>query len=172
VSEYVTEAIVLDKLPAGEQDLRVVFFTPSRGKLTAHVTSGRKITSKLSPHLEPLKLSVVRFIEKVRLTAVDALTIRSLPRGNLSAVRLLAAALPDHEPDMRLWHLLITGELGAPTALKLLGFDPRFSTCTICGRGEPAHFDLHDLSYICEPCLPHSVRPSSYVSIGVSPPTR
>ena len=62
--EYSTEGVVLDRVSSREADLRVTLYTRDLGKIIAKVKSGRAITSKLAPHLEPLNFVRLRIIEK------------------------------------------------------------------------------------------------------------
>ena len=64
MQEHFTEALVLDKEILGELDYRVFLYTQQLGKIAAKVRSGRRITSKLAPHLEPLNFIQARLIEK------------------------------------------------------------------------------------------------------------
>ncbi|MDO8574288.1 MAG: recombination protein O N-terminal domain-containing protein, partial [bacterium] len=70
---YFNEAIVLDREPSGETDNRFSIYAKGFGKIVARGKSTRKITSKLSGHLEPGNLVKVRLIEKNGLQVVDAL---------------------------------------------------------------------------------------------------
>ena len=51
---YRSEALTLRKMPLGEADLIVTFFTRENGKLQAVGKGARKNSSKLVGHLEPL----------------------------------------------------------------------------------------------------------------------
>lgn len=51
---YRTEAVVLRQTPIGEADLLLTLYTPHEGKLRAIAKGARRLTSKLSGHLEPL----------------------------------------------------------------------------------------------------------------------
>ena len=73
MQEYLSEAVVLDRLANGDLNGRVVFLTKRFGKLVGKARSIRKITSKLSGHLQPGNLVQVRMIEKNGLQIVDAL---------------------------------------------------------------------------------------------------
>ena len=64
MTEYLSEAVVLDKETSGDLDIRVSMFTKKFGKLKVRAKSARRIVSKLSPHLEPGNVAQVRIIEK------------------------------------------------------------------------------------------------------------
>ena len=75
---YFQEAIVLDREPSNEIDNRFHIYAKGFGKIVARGKSTRKITSKLSGHLEPGNIVRARFIEKNGLQVVDALKITSI----------------------------------------------------------------------------------------------
>lgn len=160
-----TEAIVLGKEPAGEFDARVFLFTPLLGKVSAKVTSARKITSKLSPHLEPLSRVRVRLVEKGGFQLVDVLSERRLPFSDLGVLRLLLGILPERYPDRELWAAVERGNLSFRGALQILGVNSSEACCGLCGERPPQCFLLRDSTYFCERCLPPSVRPEAYVVI-------
>ena len=77
--EQVTEAVVLDKEFTYDAHVRVHLFTKECGKIVAKATSARKITSKLGPHLEPLLVSTVRYVQQRGLPQlIDALRVSRL----------------------------------------------------------------------------------------------
>ena len=88
MQEYVTDAIVLTKRASGEFDGRYSLFTKKFGKMTGRAKSSRKITSKLSGHLEPGNAVKARFIEQKGTQIVDALkTARTgISLGDLAAL--------------------------------------------------------------------------------------
>src|ERR1051325_9149952 len=90
--EFLTEAIVLSNDPGRGFDGRVHLYTEKLGKISARVSGGKKILSKLSPHLDPLNLSLVRLVKKGGITLVDTLTLDRFTavRNNLGS---LASAL-------------------------------------------------------------------------------
>lgn len=153
MKEYSTEAIVLAKEPSNGADLRISLFTEALGKVYAKVTSGRKITSKLAPHLEPLNIVHVRLVQKGGLVVTDALKIGALPPESIKALDLLDNVLMPQSRDYRLWFKV---KDGAPVRelLGLLGFDPSFAACITCGSGYPDYFHSPDSVYICRSCVP------------------
>ncbi len=157
MQEYFSEAIVLDRLPNGDLDSRVFFFTKRFGKLIAKAKSARKITSKLAAHLEPGNLIQVRLVEKNGLQVVDALKKSRLAIA-LHDLYCLSELLAEAEPESRLWELFVTGEFSWHQALKLLGWDPDFAVCTNCSNPAAA-FRIQSQEFFCSRCsskLPRS----------------
>ena len=152
VQEYLSEAIVLNKEANGDLDIRVAFFTKKFGKLKAKAKSARKITSKLSGHLEPGFLSQVRLVEKNGLQVVDALK-KSFLDLNLPDLRRLEKILAEGEPDHKIWHMLAQNTLDWEEILKILGWDPAFAHCSHCGKSTPALFDSRNQEFFCRDCL-------------------
>lgn len=150
-SEYITRAVVLDKEPIGEQDLKVFLYTEKLGRVVAKAVSARKITSKLNSHLEPLNLVTVRLVEKNYFQITDALKIRSLSVNNLKALNLIKEITADRQPDIELWSLF-EGFLNEDQVLMTLGFDRRFAICQTCGDKGNLLFSVIDLDYFCDDC--------------------
>ncbi len=150
MKECFDEAIILEREPIGDLDIRVTFLGKQFGKITAKAKSARKITSKLSAHLEPSFLSKVRFIEKNGTQIVDALKIGRISVGLLDLLRL-AKVLHDGEASNKLWNSLKTGELNWPQTLGILGWDPRHAECAICGSS-PAVFHIATQEFFCNEC--------------------
>ena len=149
--EYFTKALVLDQKNAGEYDKRIILFTEEMGKVSAKAKSARKITSKLSGHLQPGNLVQARLVEKNGLQIVDALKISKLD-FELADLYSLDNILADNEPDPRLWHLLSAGKFNWPQILTILGWDPREAICHLCSAGEPAAFSIFGQEFFCAPC--------------------
>lgn len=150
--EYATEALVLQREPSGEIDWRVTFFTRDFGKLTAKVKSGRRITSKLAPHLDPLNVVSLRLIEKGGFQVADALRMSRLPQEHFILLRLLADTAMEGGPDHALWTLIERNEVSPRRMLETLGLDPRSASCARCGVFEAAWFIISDISYRCAAC--------------------
>jgi len=127
-SEYYTEALVLDKEPVGEADSRVFLYTRDLGRIAATAVSARKITSKLSSHLEPLNFVKVRMIHKNRFQIVDALKTESLPKNpnNVAIAHLIKDLTGDEQSDPQLWELLREKQFSGEEILSALGFDISF----------------------------------------------
>lgn len=148
--EYVGEAVVLHKDLQGELDERVVFFAKEFGKQSAKIKSGRKIVSKLSPHLEPGNLVRVRWIEKGNLQVVDALKKDKL---NFSPgfLKLLCDILAEHNHDEEVWNFLENGEENTKKLLTVLGWNPDGAICQVCNSA-PHLFGVESLGYYCADC--------------------
>lgn len=160
--EFVTEAVVLDKIGQGEQDARVYLYTEELGKISAKAKSLRKITSRLAAHLEPGNLVSARIIDKNGPQVIDALTISrsKVQRESLQALLLLKEAAVESQPDSELWGFLKSGLLraggflGGGAMLSFLGFDPQFASCAYCGKSRPESFYVPDSSFYCGNCAP------------------
>ena len=109
MQEYFSDAIVLDRLANGDLDSRIVLFTKHFGKLVAKAKSSRKITSKLSGHLEPGNLVQARLVEKNGLQVVDALK-KSRLDVKPADLYFLNQLLAEAEPDSKIWELLIKNQ--------------------------------------------------------------
>ena len=151
VTEYLSEAIVLDKDTSGDMDIRVSLFTKKFGKLKARAKSARRIVSKLSPHLELGNVAQVRIIEKNGLQVVDALKQRFLPilPSNLC---FLNQIISDGEPDLRLWQSIVFQDFKWARILEILGWDPREAACALCTREKPAFFSVFKQELFCGGC--------------------
>lgn len=160
--EFITEAVVLDKADAGEQDARISLYTKDCGKLTAKTKSLRKITSKLAGHLQPLNLVMARLVEKNGVQLVDALTLeRRLPDPKqLKSLFLIKELAAEGQPDPDIWEAFQNPQFFREPAgtLALLGFDPAFAKCNYC-QAAPKVFYPADFYFYCEKCSP----PGAYV---------
>ena len=151
MKEICTPALVLNKEPLHDSDCRVTLFSRDLGKIYAKVKSGRRLTSKLAPHLEPLSLVTVRLVGKNGFQVTDALKFASLPLSQLKIARLLDAVLTEGGNDHKLWSALLGGKLGFTEVLALLGLDPKFASCENCGAA-PEYFSAKSSSYSCRKC--------------------
>ena len=150
-NEYFTEAVVLDKEPSGEFDSIAHLYTQELGRVSASVTSARKILSKLNSHLEPLNLVQVRLVEKNRFHVADVLRTGALDCKHLDALNLIKSITPEAQPDPELWQLIKTN-LNEKDILRILGFDSQFAACLGCGLKNDLRFSINDLSYFCVGC--------------------
>lgn len=148
--EYIGEAVVLARDPQGEQDSRVSLFTKRWGKMVAKAVSARKLTSKLSPHLEPGNLALVRLIEKNGLIVADALK-KSKTGIGLRELHFLNRMLAETEPDAELWHAMTGGRFSWTNILRILGWDPAEAQCDACGKA-PELFHLARQEFFCRTC--------------------
>ena len=153
MTEYFTEAFVIDKKANGESDGLVVLYTKDLGRVTAKAKSIKKITSKLNGHLEPLNLVQLRLVEKNRFQIADVLKTGSLPVNQFKVLRLIKTIAPEAQPDGELWRLVTKGDLTEDRALKILGFDKQFAACQRCEGLEGLVFSTGDLAYFCRLCL-------------------
>ncbi|MDP1706411.1 MAG: DNA repair protein RecO [bacterium] len=165
MKEYITEGIVLGVEPINDYDQLVDLYTKDFGRLKAKVVSGRKILSKLSPHLDPLNFVILRLIQKNNFTVADAITADRLPLIRSSVAKMTAAlwllrvirqVLFAAAPDRRLWfwlrRSLQTGRISYRQFLKLSGFDPELARCESCESSNVACFVFKDQSFLCERC--------------------
>lgn len=150
MQEYLSEAIVLDRLPNGDMNGWVVFLTKRFGKLVGKAKSIKKITSKLSGHLQPGNLVQVRMIEKNGLQVVDALKKARLSLS-LSELRFLGELLAEAEPEFVIWEMLVNGGFSWNAALKILGWDPNFASCVFCS-GNADVFHPKTQEFFCKKC--------------------
>lgn len=149
--EYLTDAIVLDREPSGERDLRVTLFTERFGKMTGKLKSGRSIVSKLSPHLEAGNLARVRVVEKRGVQIVDALSERKV-RLSPTALHRLSQILSEGSREESLWELLIGDAFTWTKALSVLGWDPRHVRCEICEGRDHLLFHIPTQRFFCANC--------------------
>ena len=77
---YSTQGIVLKKIPVGEADAMIVFYTPDIGKLRALARGVKKEEAKLKGHVEMMSLSSIQFvIGKYGERLIYALAMQSWP---------------------------------------------------------------------------------------------
>lgn len=148
--EYLSDAVVLDRLPNGDLNGRVVFLTKRFGKMVARARSIRKITSKLSGHLQQGNLVQVRMIEKNGLQVVDALK-KTKVGLSLPELRFLGEILSEAEPEFVIWEMLAGGKFSWLDVLRILGWDPSFSSCTFC-YGNSEAFHPRTQEFFCKNC--------------------
>ncbi|MBI4280927.1 DNA repair protein RecO [Candidatus Uhrbacteria bacterium] len=178
-----TIGIVLRVQNQGEQDRRAHLYTREHGKLDLFVKSGRKMQSKLAPHLEPLTVAECFIVRGRRdhLVAIERQDRLGGARGNLQQLAMIAWAAElvdaftkfDH-PDQRIFHLLEFwcvfverfGDGRLPerwrclflvSLLGYLGIGPECNICVRCKKSdEPAWlFSARDGGIICERCPHH-----------------
>jgi recombinational DNA repair protein (RecF pathway) len=157
--EYFTEAVVLGLKPVGLSDRIVNLYTKDFGRLEAKVVAARKITSKLSPHLEEGNLIEARLIEKNRFILADVVLKKRFGK-NLAVFEilfLLKSLLPELVSDLRLWHGLVQGlqkeNLDKKIFLKFLGYNTVFAKCENCESSEIGHFSTIDQTFLCRGCF-------------------
>ncbi len=169
--DLTTRAIVLDKEDIGEYNSRVFLYTEKLGSVVGYATATRKLTSKLSAHLEPMSIIEVRLVEKKihSFQIGDALIIaknRVAPK-DLSVILKIMLILKESSfagnPDGEIWELfykMLVDEDGlvmheyVAKFLTVLGFNPKYSLCARCATPKPAHFLLQDFYFYCDACVP------------------
>jgi len=149
--EYISEALVLVKDPAGEADCRVSVFAKDFGKLVGRAKSARKITSKLGPHLEPGNFVQVRFIEKNNLQITDVL---KKSRFEISPTDLyfLDRVLAEGEVEPKIWEMINGGRFDWRAALAVLGWDPEEASCENCPEKKADYFHIKSHAFFCAAC--------------------
>lgn len=167
MKEYLTEAIVLGIKPQGEYDKFVDLYTKDLGRVEARVVSGRKILSKLSPHLNLGSRVLARLVQKNQFTLTDVLNQSLFLSKNLLLARLkileilylLRTLIPVLVPDLNMWHRLLQelskGEtnLSLRIFLKILGYDPMFASCDGCGSNNICGFFITEQVFVCRKCI-------------------
>ena len=155
--EYLSEAVVLAKMPSNHIDARYSIFTKRYGKMVAKGVSARKITSKLAGHLEPGMFARVRLIERGGLTVVDALKDR---RADISLANLhfLSRLLAENEPEPLVWDILEQGKFDWKAVLQVVGWDPRHAACALCGATPISGFSVARQEFFCTRCLGRASR--------------
>ena len=161
--EYLTEAVVLGVKPSRDYDRSVDLFTKEFGRLEARLVGGRKILSKLSPHLDIFSIATVRLIEKNRLIVTDALGLPDSRKKGISPeeifkiISLVRSLTPKAMPDIHLWHVLVdslkSGKGDIRKFLKVFGYDSAHAECSNCGRTPVAAFRTQDQSFFCDSCV-------------------
>jgi DNA repair protein RecO len=165
MEEIVTEAIVLESKTRWNGDRQVNLFTKELGKVEARATSGTKMTSKLSPHLNTMNFSQVRLVYKNNYIITDALTKNrfkelrektELTERALEVISVVNSITPPNLKDLELWYYLTTSlnknSFDNRNLLKILGYDPKMATCFMCGKKGVSYFLTLDQSFICEKC--------------------
>lgn len=164
MKEYVTEAIVLGTRPVGEADRLVDIYTKALGRVELKATGGRKIVSKLAPHLGTGHAVLVRFVAQRQMTATDALMTRgylchadtAFAVHALGLFALCRALLPLEVRDDRVWYELVRSldarRIELRTFLKLFGYDVTHAECARCGSREVAAFHAAQQEFWCARC--------------------
>ena len=155
-----TEAFLLRTYALKEADKICVFLTRDQGKVRGVAHGARKIKSRFGSSLEPFTEVALSYYQKEgrELVSVSSCDIRrshfergARDVGTSSAfsymAELLNEFLPEHEPNERLYRLVVAtleaiesdaGDLGQilryfeSWLLKLVGFFPDTSRCAVC----------------------------------------
>lgn len=161
LKEYFTEAIVLGVRGRG-YDKWIDLYTRSLGRIEARVVSGRRITSKLSPHFKLGNRVQARLVYKNQFTVTDVLEVEVFSceaggyTGLLNLFFLLRSLSPVAEVDLNLWYWLSesvkNGRVDFEVFLKILGYSGAFSSCVVCGKRRVSYFFVADQSFLCDGC--------------------
>ena len=162
MKEYFTPGIVLDREPRNELDETIIVYTKDLGKVRAFTKSSRKITSKLSGHLSPGRLTDIRFVERNKLHLVDALSASS-PSAALKDLLLFLNFVnkitPYGDADLGLWYMIeeiIKGSHFSPAVYRLLlerlGYSGGESRCHYCKGNASNFFNLSEMTLFCVNC--------------------
>lgn len=181
MKEYFTEALVLDKIENKEADGMVIFYSFDLGKVSARARSVKKITSKLSAHLEPLNFVNVRLIEKNGFQVADALTVNRQPELRsdpeilakfLRIIQFIKTTTFELQPDHRLYFAIkkiMFAEYDerqiCRLLLKILGFDPEFAACHFCDKKETEYFLKEDCIFLCRQCGGSKIKENEVVLV-------
>lgn len=97
MATYQTEAIILKRENTGEADRAYIIYSKDFGKLRAVAGGVRKITAKLTGHLEPFNLTWLEMVTKRngQITITTALSRERLLKDTLSAHCALAVKIAD-----------------------------------------------------------------------------
>ncbi|MFH1347039.1 MAG: DNA repair protein RecO [Spirochaetota bacterium] len=155
MKEFLTEALVLDIEDSAEFDKIINLYTKELGRVSARARGARKITSKLTGHLQPLDFTRVRLIEKNGFQVADALTFKKMERipESLATVKFVKEMTFELQPDRNLWNLLKKNiKISKKDLLSVLGFDPAFSECGVCDAKKPDFFLKAEQMFLCKRC--------------------
>lgn len=113
---HTTEAVILKKLDVDEAGLLFTLYTKDYGKMRAIAAGIKKEGAKLKGHLEPLSMSLIRFVSgknREKLIAASLINFWEGVRADarkLSAAYYIAARIDreclEGERDDELWKLL------------------------------------------------------------------
>ncbi len=179
-----TEAIILRSIRFSEADVILSIYSPSAGRISGIAKGARRAKSKLGGRLQPGvwvhlglvqgrgDLGTVRSASIIQAHAGLWLDGHRL-RAASSVLETVLRAVPEHEPNPEVFHLL-TRALGllssaapmdGPPRLDpiVLGFQakllvvsgllPRLNTCAICGAPGPlVGFSAHAGGGLCADC--------------------
>ncbi len=179
-TKVTTRAIILKRVPYGDADWIVAFFSREHGRLSGMARSARKSLRRYGSGLEPGAVTQLTYgarphsdlvsLESSQVVFSTTGMMRSLARieALAHALRLAISFLRDHQPAPEKFDLMeaYLGYLShaEPQAssqlsfalkwLSLSGFEPLLSACVSCGR-EPsgdAAFSADQGGVICPVC--------------------
>jgi DNA repair protein RecO (recombination protein O) len=185
VIAHQAEALILRTWPVHEADQIVSLFTRDQGKLKGIAKSSAKSRKRFGGALEPMTYVLASYVEKPRqeLVRLDSCEILTSPlsdpvdyaRATALAffAEVLEETLPDHDPQDPVFRLTLAvlehtraGHIWLPVTyfglwiLRLMGWMPGITHCTVCGRafgGDPAYFQSQSDGLAC----PDDRHPSS-----------
>lgn len=180
MTEYCTEAVVLGIRGQGERDRVVDLYTKDLGRVEARVVGGRKLNSKLSPHLDLGGRVLARLVFKNQFTVTDVLqeapmvlqdgVRKSSAPVFLKILYLLKKTTPLCLPDFNIWHRLAEcamrsgGSAEVKIFLKMLGYDARLSECDNCGSVKTTAFHFERQVFVCNGCA-RKIAPGELLSL-------
>ena len=164
MSEYFTRGIVLSREPKNDFDESIVLYTKSLGKVRTRAVGIRRIKSKLSGHLQVGSLCSVRLTRKNSIQLIEAISLKSGLSQNLHKFLIFIDEMsPFNSPDPHLWHaceyvldndIFTNGSKEIQSKvyrriLDVMGFGPRFASCSDCGTDKIAYFLASDIMFLC-----------------------
>lgn len=154
--EVVTDAFVLGVDEGNDLDRRVDLYADGIGRVAARVVGGRRIQSKLAPHLDLGAFATVRLVQKNRTTVTDALCSGRLSAGFLRSLFFVNSLSPEFIFDKDIWDLLAAGLSGGAASykmfLKCLGYDVFYARCAMCQGSRVSCFVMADHVFACRDC--------------------
>lgn len=169
MKEVYTRAIVLSREHRGDFDDMVSFFTEDLGKVRARAISIRKITSKLSGHLQPMRFVKVRLALRRGgdgYVVIDSILDGSMipyktyaRRDLLPFISFINAHVLEFQTDRELWFFLIgiftkvySHKEMARVLLRILGITSRHEPCVWCAQSPIVCFSTHAEGVLCSQC--------------------
>lgn len=171
MTEYSTKAVVLGREPKGEFDEVLTLYTRDFGKISAVVKGVRRITSKLSGHLQVGSFATIRLIRRGGMQLLEAFSHSSgLTEGLHRFLVFIDRMTPYEASDPHLWYgveyVIESDVFGKADRekqnrvyrrfLKILGFGTEFATCADCGSPRIAYFAPSDIMFLCSDSLKKS----------------
>lgn len=189
--EYCVEALVLGKEDSGEADSVAELYTREFGKIFAKIKSAKKITSKLSGHLEPFGAATVRLVGGKNdaggrriFHVADALRADNFPLWRESPealslgfqiLRFLRGFIWENQSEPDLWNFLRISFSRAPVLsagggeynrriLEILGMKSDSARLLCACGGEAADcFAFQSGVFLCRSCLMASKLPRNEI---------
>ncbi len=178
--EYCVEALILGKEDFGEADGGVELYTAEFGKISAKIKSAKKITSKLSGHLEPFGTATVRLVsgksdagDGRSFWIADALRADNFPLWRkspddlllgLRIIRFIRDFVWENQPEPDLWNFLRISFSRPPAVsagggeynrriLDILGMGGNSARCRSCESEAADCFAFQSGVFLCRACL-------------------